>query len=618
MSAPNPATGTSRRRWLHRLTIVAVTLVPLAFAGLVAGAIADSDTATERVPAAVVNQDELLYQTAADGTETPVFAGRQLVTELIADNSFDWIISNQKDAEQALINGEVHAILTIPSDFSASILSLSGDNPRQAMLGITTDDAHSYLTGAVSDTVGHGMADAFGTAITAQYITGITSGLGEVGTALGEAADGADQLATGVAGLGAGLSELATGAAAAGTGAADFSSGVSRYTGGVDQLAGGLGTLNSGTAGLGQLSSGVAGYTTGVSQLSAAITAEMAAINAQLAADPAATPDLTKLNSLSAQLAATSAGGTQLSQQVGGAVAGVRGGISQSASAAAQIASGSASLRSGAASLAQGVDGLAAGANSAVVGAESLSSGAGELASGLRSGADQVPAMNDGQREASARVAADPVGVSVTRGNEVSEPTQALTAFLVPLGLWMGALAIFLVERRQSARVLASTARSGRLLWATLGPASLVSLAQAAALVALLHLGLDVSWTLLPATLAFAAVTAVAFTAFHYLLTRVFGRAGLVISLFAIAIQVTATGGLYPIELLSGPFQAISPLLPLTYAVNGMQTIIAGGGAAPVVGAGVMLLAFGATSILLSLAAVRRSRKTAAFRLATA
>ena len=143
--------------------------------------------------------------------------------------------------------------------------------------------------------------------------------------------------------------------------------------------------------------------------------------------------------------------------------------------------------------------------------------------------------MDDDQREASAALAADPVGVDITRDNEVAETTQALAAFLVPLGLWIGALAIFLIERRLSTRVLASTARSGRLLWVTLRRTSLIALAQAAVLVGLLHFGLDVAWALLPATLAFAAITAVAFTAFHHLLVSVFGRAGLVVSLFAVA-----------------------------------------------------------------------------------
>lgn len=618
MSAPEFLIRTARRLRGRQLAVGTVILVPLAFAGLFVGAITDSDTATERIPAALVNQDKLIHQTAADGTETPVFAGRQLVTELIADDSFDWTISNLDDAEQALADGTVHAVLTIPSDFSASILSLSGDEPKRATLAIETDDAHSYLTGVVAESAGQGMADAFGTEITAQYIKGITAGLGDLAAALGEAADGADQLTSGATGLSTGLSDLAAGAATAGSGAREFASGVTRYTGGVDQLAGGLASLNAGAAGLDQLSSGVGAYTAGVSRLSGLIAAEVAAINGRLAADPTAVPDLATLNFLSGQLATAAAGGAQLPEQVGGAIADVRGGIGRTASAAAQVAAGSASLRSGANSLAGGVDGLASGAASAASGAQSLASGAGELSSGLRSGADQVPKVQEGQGEASARLAADPIDVGVTRGNEVPEPNRALAALLVPLGLWMGALAIFLIDRRLSTRVLASTARSGRVLWSKLGPAILISLAQAGLLVALLHIGLGVAWSLLPVTLAFAALTAVAFTAFHLLLTTAFGRAGLVVSLLAIAIQVTSTGGLYPIEVLPGPFQAISPLLPLTYAVKGMQTIIAGAGMAPVLGSAVILVGFGAMSVLLALVAIRRRRTSAALGLATA
>jgi putative membrane protein len=617
VSAPRTTTAFTRRGWLRPAALGAVILVPLAFAGLFAGAIGNSETTTDSIPAALVNDDELIYQTAADGTETPVFAGRQLVTELIADDSFAWTISNAEDAQQALEDGSVHAVLTIPEDFSSSILSLSGDEPERATLGIQTDDAHSYLTGALSETVGSGMADAFGTEITAQYISGITSGMGELGLALGDAADGAGQLSDGAAGLSGGLSELATGAASAGAGAAEFSGGVARYTGGVDQLSAGLGQLSAGASGLDKLSGGVGSYTSGVSQLTAALAAEVAALNAEVAADPGTTPDLTTLNYLSSQLSNTASAGTGLTREVTRGIDGIQGAISESASGASQLASGSAALRSGAASLAGGVTELAAGADAVATGAEELSTGAGELATGLKSGAEQVPAMDDDQREASARLAADPVGVEVTRDNKVPEATQALAAFLVPLGLWIGALAIFLVERRLSTRVLASTARSGRLLWATLGRASVIALAQAAALVALLHIGLGVAWSLLPATAAFAALTAVAFTAFHHLLTSVFGRAGLVISLFAIAVQVTATGGLYPIELLSTPFQWVSPLLPLTYAVDGMQVIIAGGGVASALAAAAALVAFGAISALMSLWAIRRGRRVSAQLLAT-
>lgn len=614
MSAPETTTPVARRRWPHRLAVAAVVVVPLAFAGLFVGALSNSDSATERVPAALVNDDELIYQTAPDGTETPVFAGRQLVTELVADKSFDWTITNSRDAEQALADGEVHAILTIPEGFSKSILSLSTDEPERATLSIRTDDSHSYLSGAVSESVGSGMADAFGTAITAQYITGITSGMGELGVALGDAANGAGQLSDGVAELGSGLSELATGAASAGSGASSFSAGVSGYTGGVDQLAGGLGALSSGASGLSRLSTEVSGYTAGVSQLAA----QIADVNAALAQDPSDPVALGTLNALSAALSQAAAGGAQLAPPLSGAISQLQAGISQSAAAASQISGGSAALRSGASSIASGVNGIASGAGSAAAGANELAAGAEELATGLETGAKQVPVMEESQQRASAEIAADPVGVEVTRANAVKKPTQALAAFLVPLGLWIGALSIFLIEGRTPTRMLVSTARSGRLVSAALGRASLIALAQAGALVGLLHLGLGVSWTALPATLGFSAVMAVAFTAFHYWLATSLGGAGLVVSLFAIAIQVTSTGGLYPIELLAGPYQLLSPLLPLTYAVDGMQAIISGGSAAPVFAAACALVAFGAMSALLGLAAVRKARRVSGFAFATA
>ncbi len=145
-----------------------------------------------------------------------------------------------------------------------------------------------------------------------------------------------------------------------------------------------------------------------------------------------------------------------------------------------------------------------------------------------------------------------------------------------------------------------------------------MTIAQALLLVALLHGALGVAWSLLPATLGFAVLTALAFTAFHYLLTIGLGRGGLVVSLFLLAVQVTSTGGVYPIELISAPFQLVSPFLPLTYAVNGMQGILAGGNPSGVIGSAAVLLAFGAVSTVLALAAIRRTRRAEALGLVPA
>jgi putative membrane protein len=550
-------------RWLKWTGIAAVVLVPLAFAGLFVGAVGQGDSALDRIPVAIVNDDTLQVTTAPDGTEQNVFAGRQLVTELTGSEGFDWTITNEQDAEAALKAGDVYAILTVPANFSDSILSLSGDSPEKADISIRTDDAHSYLTGSVAQVVGQTMADTFGNAITAQYIGGIYSSLGDLGGSLTAAADGATQL---------------------GNGASSLSSGLSQYTGGVDSLAYGLGQLDSGAAGLSDLTSGIATYTGGVSQLSGL----MSSIDLSSVTDPVA---LAQLQAVAGGLAQSAQGGTTLNSLAASGIAGIQSGISQSADGAYQLSAGSPAL---------------------VTGASQLASGATELATGLTTGAAQIPDADADAAADSAAIAADPVTLSVSTDNAVSELGQVVATFFVPLGLWIGALAVFLVLRPVTRRALTSTARNGRLVVSALVRASAITGAQALLLVALVHGALGVGWNLLPATLGFSLLTALAFTAFHYLLTIGLGRAGLVVSLFVLAVQVTSTGGIYPIELLSSPFQLVSPFLPLTYAVDGMQGIIAGGNPGGVVTSALILFGFGAVSTILALLAIGRTRRASA------
>lgn len=553
---------TRRARLLRWLGLAAVVVVPLAFAGLFVGALAQSDTALDRIPAAIVNEDRMITTTGTDGEDQIVFAGRQLVTELTGAEGFDWTITNAEDAEALLAQGDVYAVLTVPEDFSESILSLQTSEPRQADISIRTDDAHSYLSGSVAQVVGQTMTDTFGKEITAQYLGGIYASLGDLGTSLASAAEGASGLAGG---------------------ASSLASGVQQYASGVDSLAGGLGQLNSGAAGLSGLASGISGYTGNVSQLAAGFSQLNPALQASLPPELAA-----QVQQLVTGLEQAGAGGAQLSAQSAAALSGIQSGIAQSAAGADQLAAGSAPL---------------------VSGASELASGANELASGLASGASQLPTTDADAAEASAQVAADPVGLTVQTDNAVTDVGQAVATFFVPLGLWIGALAVFLVLKPVSRRALASTARNGRLVASAIARAGVFTVAQSVLLVALLHAGLGVAWSLLPATLGFALLAALAFTAFHYLLTIGFGRGGLVVSILLLAVQLTSTGGIYPVQVLSAPFQVISPFLPLTWAVDGMQAIIAGGAVSTVLAAAAVLALFGVVSVLLALVAIRRTRR---------
>lgn len=621
-----------QRRVRYGVLVAAVIAVPLAVSGLVSGALGTAGDNLEHIPAVVVNNDEMVTMTLPDGTEQPVLAGRQLVTELTDPETagFQWTISNDDEAAELLASGDAYAVLTIPADFSESVTSLSGETPTKANLDIRTDDAHGFLAGSVAQSVGDAMSTTFGRELTAQYLEGFYTNLATMGGSLGEAADGATQLSTGAGALAGGLGTLSNGVAAAASGATDaadgasaYADGVAQYTAGVDGIANGLAGLDQGAAGLDGLSDGwdqyVGGIATGVAQVEAG-TAPLVAQLTQLAADqPALKPQIdeaiARIQGTLGGLSSIATSGQQLAAGTRSGIDGLQSGISQLSSGAGQLSGGSSGIRDGANGLAVGVDELAGGlgqlstgAADAATGATDLAGGANTLAGGLSSGAESAKAFTDIDSAATADVVAEPVTVDATRDNEIAGIGEVIGMLFVPIGLWLGALALFLVFRPFGREALRSTASTGGLVGRTLARAGLLALAQAVTVVLLLHGTMGVAWTLFPQTLAFAALLALAFTALHAFLTVWLGRAGLLVSLVLVALQLTASGGLYPIEVLSGPFQAISPFLPLTWAVQGMQLIVSGAAGGSVATAAGILALFGVVGVIGTAIVVGRRR----------
>jgi putative membrane protein len=634
-----------QRRTRLAAMLAGVIVVPLAIAGLVSGALASADQRIDTVPAIVVNNDEMITATLPDGSEQMILAGRQLVTELTGPDmaGFEWTISNSEQAADALAAGDAYAVLTIPSDFSSAINSLSGSEPTQADLQIRTDDAHAYLAGSAAQSVGEAMTSAFGREITTQYLTAFYSGIAEMGDSLGTAADGAETLAGGVGTLATGLDSLAGGATTAASGAGEyangvgeFAGGVTSYTQGVDGIAGGLGTLNQSASQLTQLSDGVKQYTDGIngaaSQLSPYLDQGMGALTALLQSPNLSPEQLAAIEGAIQAMGGVQQGvdqlvgsGDQLASQTATAIGGVQGGIAQLAGGAAQLSAGSDGLRSGAdalaggaSELAGGVSQLAEGAGASASGAHQLQEGATTLATGLGDGAEQASALGGTDPKATAEVIAEPVGVSLERDNEIASLGEIIGMVFVPVGLWIGALAMFLLMRPVSAIALGSTASTASIVGRGLLRGFAIAAAQVLVIVALLHTTLGVSWASLPATLGFSLLIAAAFVAVHHLLVTGFGRVGIVISLVLLAVQLTSAGGLYPVQIVAAPFQAISPFLPLTWAVQGMQAIVAGVGGAAVGTPAAVLALFAVLGAMGSLAVVARRRGARSFAFALA
>ncbi|MEA9986395.1 YhgE/Pip family protein [Subtercola sp. RTI3] len=283
-------------------------------------------------------------------------------------------------------------------------------------------------------------------------------------------------------------------------------------------------------------------------------------------------------------------------------------GIGQLNSGAAQLSAGSSQLRSGASDLSGGLATLASGTQQSAAGASQLTTGATTLQTGLQSGAAALTKNTATDPAAAAKVAADPIAVNVATENGGGSIGQVIAILLIPAGLWVGALAVFLLLRPLTASLLASSASTARLVGRVFGRASAFAVLQALLVVGYLHLSLGAAWSSLPATLGFALLIALAFTAFHQFLSAAFGRIGAVVSIILFAVQFATTAGVYPVQILSGPFQFISSISPLAYAVSGIQGILTGGAAGPVWSSVVVLAILLLVSMLASGVALARRR----------
>jgi putative membrane protein len=246
--------------------------MPVVVVGSLLGLTSSADTALERIPVALVNNDELVETTNDDGEEEIILASKPLITELVSGDGteVEWVITSTEAANTLLAAGEVYAIFEIPADFSAAVSTLGGSNPEQAQFTVRTDPSRSYLAGVLGDQVGDSIARALSVEFAEAATEGLFTVIVDLGDAFEEAADAATELAEGTEEFAEGMSELAAempdlddGASDLASGYATFDDGLGDYADGVTALSDGLDALSAGTSGLGALSSGISDYTAG-------------------------------------------------------------------------------------------------------------------------------------------------------------------------------------------------------------------------------------------------------------------------------------------------------------------------------------------------------------------
>ncbi|WP_104091447.1 YhgE/Pip family protein [Arthrobacter sp. GMC3] len=352
-------------------------------------------------------------------------------------------------------------------------------------------------------------------------------------------------------------------------GSAALAAGVHQLgTDGATPLAAGADSLSKGAAvvsgGVGKLTTGVTEAATGASTLSAGAN---------------------RLHDAAIKLAAGAANAATGSHDVAAGASSLTDGASQLAAGASSANDGAAALAAGAGTLSDGTSDLVTGTGKLVDGGATLSEGADKLATGshtltqkLRDGGQALPNDSLALLDHKAQVLANPVGVNASWDNQSSSFGVGFAPFFIALATFVGALISWLLLRALPTRALAAGASGIRAVLTGLLPALAIGLGQVLIMVAVLLWGLKMDPVYPVAMAGFIYLTTVAFLALQQMFIIVLGTAaGRVLSLVLLMLQLSSSGGTYPVETTPGFFQALHPFMPATYVVNGLRELTTGG-----------------------------------------
>lgn len=218
-----------------KIALVFVLLIPLLYAAGYLTANWDPYGHLNRLPVAVVNDDQ---PATIDGKT--INAGKDFVASLHQKNTFGWTDTTDAEATRGLREGDYYLAVYVPADFSANLVSGQGDDPQRAQIMLRRNDANGFVVGSLTNSAQNTIARSVDESAEASYFDAVFANLAKIRSGLVDARQGADKLHDGLVTAHDGSQKLAEGADTAAKGATTLSDGAST-------LATGLGSARTGS-----------------------------------------------------------------------------------------------------------------------------------------------------------------------------------------------------------------------------------------------------------------------------------------------------------------------------------------------------------------------------------
>lgn len=572
------------RLWI---AMVVVALLPLTYALIYLTSVWDTNSHLRALTVAVVNLDGGMN---VDGQKINV--GERVTNKLEQSSRFDFVyLHSPETARLGVRKGQYAFALIIPEDFSYN--AISGYNPGEGRLIVYSSDGNQYQTALVArqfaTELGHEINENLNAQrwfIVLNKAAGSEHSVEELHQAVTRLRDGAIQLELGTR-------QASTASQALTSGATKFDNGVDQLVDGMRQLGSGLRTMDSKRPtnsdlnklrnGADRLAAGHIELGNGLSNLhhaGIAIQDGVQQYRAELA-DSFFAPEAlktgsdqlyTSLNDLNKGILAARDGQRQLSE-----------GADKLATSVTTLTTGVQALSSGIHTATSKLpedtqlEELQSGGNKLVDGSKALSSGLSKLATGQQELVKGLSALQLSlpqtidKPSGSPEGMADPVRPIIESVAQVANSGHGMAPNILPAALWLGAsIAVFLINLKLQPRFARHYPALIQLLGKLCLPMTLVvvqSVLLYGAALWVLHFQIAHR----EAFLATLVVSSWSFLCVVAMLSKLLGDAGKALSMVFLAIQLSSSGGVIPVELSGGWYSIISPWLPMTWVVRAIK-----------------------------------------------
>lgn len=602
-------------------SMLAITLVPAGYALIYLFSMWDPLSHIDSLPVLVVNNDRgIMFHNQAFNV------GQEVVNNLQDEKRFAYqLLDNEEQARREVRQGKAAFALVIPPDFSAN--AVPGAVHGGAKPVIYTSEGNNYQSASMARHFSEVLATqinenlnerrwaiALETAVGSQHsVERLKNGVFQLDEAARKLNKGAEQTAQGAHQLAGGHAQL--------------DQGLNHFTDGFKQLSEGLRTLDAKrprNADLNRLKRGADDLEAGHAELNKGLTAlHDGAIELRQGAERFRDETLESLFAPAALGEAATkfaAGLGELDKGLGEALEGER----QLAEGATALSNGVDTLTSGVRTtfntvhqvvqklpedaqldeLRQGGKQLSDGAQTLATANQQLASGSKLLASGISQLRQALPADLNAPA-GNARGLAHSVEPQIEVAAPVANSGASFAANIIPAALWLGAsVAAFLLHTRVMPRQARRFSRPVKLLGKLTLPALTVFTQTVFVLItALLILQMKLFD---PLSFSFCVLASgLTFLLIIFALTLTLGDIGKGLAMILLAIQLSSSGGILPLELSGDLFMQISPWLPLTWVIKAMKASMFGAYDGDWLFAMSRVLCFGAGAFLLGCVAAR-------------